>query len=289
MRAPPARIRLRSLPAAAGLFWIRRGFRTFWRRPLGFFGLWLFAMLCLFTVTVATLAISRSPAALLSIAALLPLITVGFMAAAEDALDDVRLRPGVFLAALTRDAASRRAMLAIVLVYAGAILLLALGADAIDGGETRRWLQAAMTPGPDGKPPALAPPGDATLSALRFMSLGVMLVSIPLWHAPALVHWGRQGAAQAMFSSVVAVWRTKGAFITFLLGWFVLFVALDTAAQLLAAVFGTEAISLGWLTCQTALSVTYFISMWFCFVDTFEIAAPAAFRTVMASGEPPAP
>ena len=71
------RVRLRSLPPAAGLQWIRRGFRTFWRRPLGFIGLWLFFTLCLLGITVAVVAVS--PLVLLAIAAFLPLLTVGFM------------------------------------------------------------------------------------------------------------------------------------------------------------------------------------------------------------------
>jgi len=112
--------------------------------------------------------------------------------------------------------------------------------------------------------------------------LGLTVVSIPLWYAPALVHWGGQGAAQAMFSSVVAIWRTKGAFLAFLAGWFVVGIAYDALVQLLAAAFGVEMVSLAALTGQMMLSIAYFVSMWFGFVDTFEIAtsrtddAPAA-------------
>ena len=289
MPAPPApfKIRLRSLPPIAGLHWIRRGFRTFWRRPLGFIGLWLFFTLCLFVITL--LSVTVSALAMLAIAAWLPLLTVGFMQATSDVLDDVKLRPTVFRTPFSTTPQASRGMLAIMLIYVVSVAVLALCADAMDGGETRRWLQAAMTPPTDGKPPVIPPVTANTLSSIRFMMLGLTLVSIPLWYAPALVHWGRQGATQALFSSVVAVWRTKGAFLTFLLGWFVVGIVFDGLVQLLGAAFGMEAVSLAALTGQMILSITYFLSMWFGFVDTFEITSPTAFRTVMADVDAPSP
>ncbi len=282
----PVKIRLRSLPAAAGLFWIRRGFRTFWRRPLGFIGLWAFFTLGLFAV--ALLSVTVSPLIILVIAAWLPLVTVGFMQAASDVLDDVKLRPSVFRAAFSGGPQAARGTLAIMAVYAVALAVLALWADAMDGGETRRWIQAALTPPADGTPPAMPAVTPAVVSSMRFVTLGLTLLSIPLWYVPALVHWGRQGATQAVFSSVVAIWRTKAAFLTFLAGWLVVWIAFDALVQLLAAAFGLEAISLAALTGQIMLSITYFLSMWFGFVDTFEITSPTPFRTVMADDEPPA-
>jgi hypothetical protein len=286
MRLPaaPASIRLRSLPAVAGLQWIRKGLRTFWRRPLGFIGLWLFFTLSL--PMIALLAALVSPLAMLAVAAWLPLLTVGFMQATSDVLDDLKLRPAVFKAPFSTTSQATRSTLAIMLIYVAAFALLAICADAMDGGETRRWLQAAMTPPPDGKQPVIAPMSEASLASLQFVVLGLTVVSIPLWYAPALVHWGGQGAAQAMFSSVVAIWRTKGAFLTFLAGWFVVGVAFDALVQALASVFGVEAVSLAALTGQMMLSIAYFVSMWFGFVDTFEIATS---RTALADDAPPVP
>jgi len=289
MRTPPApaSIRLRTLPAVAGLQWIRKGLRTFWRRPLGLIGLWLFFTLSL--PMIALLAVIVSPLAMLAIAAWLPLLTVGFMQAASDVLDDVKLRPAVFKAPFSTTPQAARGTLAIMGIYVAAIALLAVIADAMDGGETRRWLQAAMTPPADGKPPVIAPMSDASLASLRFVVLGLSVVSIPLWYAPALVYWGGQGAAQAMFSSVVAIWRTKAAFLAFLAGWFAIGLAYDALVQLLATLFGAEAMALAGLSGQMVLSIAYFVSMWFGFVDTFEITAPAEPRTAPFDAAPPAP
>jgi hypothetical protein len=261
--------RLRSLPPAAGLLWIRRGVHTFWRRPLGFVGLWLFFTLAL--LLIAFFAAVLSPLAMLAIAACLPLLGVGFMQATSDVLNDLKLRPAVFSAPLAGPPAGRRAMLAIMSVYVLALAVLVTCANAMDGGATRHWLQAATTPGPDGKPPGLAPPTEAVLSAIQFVTLGMAVVSLPLWYAPALVHWGRQGALQSVFSSVVAIWRTKGAFFTFLAGWFVIGVLFNLLVQLLAALFGAQAVGLAALTGQMILSITWFVSLWFGFNETFEI------------------
>ncbi len=285
--AAPVRVRLRSVPPAAGLQWIRRGFRTFWRRPLGFIGLWMFFTLCLFIVTLAAVAVS--PMVMLAIAAMLPLLTVGYMQATSDVLDDLKLRPSVFGAPFAGSGQVARNMLAIMAIYLAAVALLAACADAMDGGETRRWLNVIMTPLPDGKPPAIPPVTEGIASTMRFMMLGVTLVSIPLWYAPALVYWGRQGAAQSLFSSVLALWYTKGAFATFVLGWLVVSLTFEMLVQLLAAAFGLEAITLAAATGQMVLSIVYFLSMWFGFADTFEITSGATFRTATADNDPPSP
>ena len=281
MSAPPApvRIRLRSPSAVAGLLWIRRGFRTFWRRPLGFFGLYLFVVACL---VVAML----SPFALLIVIVLLPMLSLGFMLATEDVLNDLPLRPSVFWAPLVMTRQARRALRAIGLVYVATSIAIALLADSIDGGEARRWAEKLMTPRTDGQMPEVPPLSALGSAVLLFKSFGVALVSIPLWHAPALVHWGRQGVAQAMFSSIVAIWRTRAAFAMFVLGWVTVALGFAMLIVVLAATLGAAAVSLAAFTCLVALTATFYVSIWFGFVDTFEITPPVAFRTVMADNDP---
>lgn len=265
----PVRIRLRSLPPLAGLSWIRRGFHMFWRRPLGFVGLWLFFTLCVFVI--AFFAVAFSPLVMLALAAWIPLLSVGFMQAARDVVDDQKLRPSVFRTPFAATPQAARGMLTVMFIYVAAVALLAAAANAMDGGETLRWLHAASTPGPDGKPPAIAPMSAASASAIRFVMLGLTLVSIPLWYVPPLLQWGGQGVAQAMFSSVVALWRTKGAFVTFLVGWAVVGFVFDAVVQVLASLFDIQAVSLAAVTGQMILSITYFLSLWFGFADTFEM------------------
>ena len=63
---------------------------------------------------------------------------------------------------------------------------------------------------------------------------------MPFWHAPALVHWGDQGPAQALFSSTLAVWRSRGAFAVYLLSWLGIIVAFGVTTALLAGLFSVR-------------------------------------------------
>ena len=283
MPAPPApvRVRLRSLPAVAGLMWIRRGSRTFWRRPLGFFGLYLFIIACL---CVSMLL----PMATLILIILVPMVSLGFMVATEDVLNDLPLRPTVFWSPLMLTPVARRALLSIGLIYLATSLGLAFFANAIDGGEAQRWVEKLMTPRADGQMPELPALSSLGLAVLLLKSFGVALVSIPLLHAPALVHWGRQGVAQAMFSSVVAIWRTRAAFLLFIVGWIAVAFAFSLIVVMLAAAFGAAVVSLAAFTGLVALTATFYVSIWFGFVDTFEITSAVPFRTVMADRDPAA-
>ena len=278
----PVKIRLRSLPAAAGLSWIRQGFRTFWRRPLGFCGLWLFVVACVGMTMVV------SPLAALVILPLLPMISLGFMLGTEDVLNDLPLRASLFWAPLTISPSGRRALLNIGLVYLAASVGLALFADWLDGGEATRWMETLMTPRTDGKMPEVPPISNLGLAVLLLKSLSLALVSIPLWHAPALVHWGRQGVAQAMFSSLVSIWHTRAAFGVYLAGWIAVGLAFTMVIGVLASLFGAAPMVLAVFTGLVMLTATFYVSIWFGFQDTFEITSSTPFRTVMADGEPPA-
>ena len=60
-------------------------------------------------------------------------------------------------------------------------------------------------------------------------------LSVPFWHAPALVHWSGMGIAQALFSSTLAVWRCTGAFVVYSLCWAALILIFGVAAALVLA------------------------------------------------------
>jgi hypothetical protein len=67
--------------------------------------------------------------------------------------------------------------------------------------------------------------------------MGLMgLLSVPYWHAPALVHWGGQGVAQALFSSTLAL-AQQGAFAFNMLLWGAL-MGVASAVSLVFALIG---------------------------------------------------
>jgi hypothetical protein len=95
------------------------------------------------------------------------------------------------------------------------------------------------------------------------------LLSVPFWHAPALVHWGGHSTGQALFSSTLAVWRSKGAFLVYGLCWiglsFAAAIAMTIVAQLGARPLATAMALAGGLL----FSTVFYVSLLFTFNDSF--------------------
>jgi hypothetical protein len=294
MTAPttPPSVRIRGIPALAGLHWIRLALRAFARQPGGFMGMFamfLLAML-LFSIPLALLvplaeAIHLSPvvATMLSLV-LMPLLSLSFMLSTEAVTNDLRIRPALFFAPLLGPASTRRSLVEVGLVYVGLFVVAWFVGNGIDGGETVRWFADRMVPPPGATaPPAPAPLSDAARLVMSLKMAVVAIGTIPLWHAPALILWGRYGVAKAMFASVVALWRTRAALLVFGLGWLALSFVVTSALAVLEMMLGASvlmlaiAVMLSW-----ALSALFYVTLWFGFVDTFEITPAAAFLTPMA-------
>ena len=299
MTDPTPTIRIRQVPAQAGLRWIRLALRAFGRQPGGFMGMFGLYMLCLLLLTIPlTLlvpvaeAIHLSPSVVGSLTLVaMPLLSLAFMLSTEAVTNDLRIRPALMFAPLRASAAARRALLAIGLAYFGVFLLAWAGGNGIDGGESVRWFVANTMVQPDGtKLPATPTPLSDTGRAVMLLKMAIVaLGSIPLWHAPALVLWGRYGAAKAMFASVVAMWRTRAALAVFGLAWFGLSLVAVVALALLSLVLGESvvfllvAVMLSW-----AFSALFYVTLWFGFVDTFEFATTAVAATPIEDAPPAA-
>jgi hypothetical protein len=93
---------------------------------------------------------------------------------------------------------------------------------------------------------------------------------VPFWHAPALVHWGAQGVGQALFSSTLAVWRSRGAFLVYMIVWFLLVMGVGVLSALLFGLLGMR--ELGSLVAMPAglfFSTLFYVSLIFTFNDSF--------------------
>jgi hypothetical protein len=292
-------VRIRSIPARAGLRWIQLALRAFVRQPAGFmgmFGMFLLAML-LFSIPLALLVplanalhLDNAIVSMLGLV-LMPLLSLSFMLSTEAVTNDLRIRPSLFFAPLRTTAQARRSLVGIGFVYVLMFLAAWFVGNGIDGGETARWLADRMMMPPEGAvaPPVLAPLSQTAMIVVFLKMAVVVLLTVPLWHAPALIHWGRYGAAKAMFASIVALWRTRAALAVFGLGWLALSFALASLLALLELLLGSSVLLVGFAVLLSwALSALFYVTLWFGFVDTFEIAPPEAFRTVMADNDPPA-
>jgi len=101
------------------------------------------------------------------------------------------------------------------------------------------------------------------------------LISVPFWHAPALVHWGGQGVAQALFSSTIgAVAQTAAPLPSTPWGFAG---AVLAVALLLAPIVGLLGPQLGTLVSVLStivLSTVFYSSLYFSFVDCFLTGSP---------------
>jgi hypothetical protein len=96
------------------------------------------------------------------------------------------------------------------------------------------------------------------------------LLSVPFWHAPALVLWGGQGVWQALFSSTLSLWRAKGAYFVYGLAWTGASALFSLTLGLLAGALGAQSSVLLLVPALAiTLSTAFYVSLWFSFVDCF--------------------
>jgi hypothetical protein len=257
-------LQLKSVPASRGPRWIGDAIRLYARRPLGFsamFVVFLFAAL-----VVAQVPLLGGLVQMMS----LPLLSLGFMVASQSALLDGPVGPSQFIEPLRTDAVRRRSLLVLCVMYGIAALCILLLADAISNNAWGRLqrLIAQGDPAQQEIDALLSEPG-VGVGVLLGLALGSLL-SVPFWHAPALVHWGGQGVKQALFSSTVALWRTKAAFGTYMLAWVGLMAGFGLVTALVFGLLGAPQMAgLVGVPAGLVFSAVFYISLLFTFNDSF--------------------
>jgi len=262
-------MRLKHSPAAQGLAWVREGFRLFARQPMAYVG--MFAMF-LFGIFVLMLLPWVGPAIVL---VALPTIPLAFMLATQDVVAGRRPTPECFIRPLRSERPQRMALLKLGVVYAVASAAIMLLSDWADGGALDALVETMTKPGatPDDLAARLSDPSLALGLLVRLGSMS--LLSIPFWHAPALVYWDKQGAAQSLFSSTVACWTNRGAFAVYALVWVALVLAWAITANIVLSALGATA----WLSmlvkaATLIFSTVFYASLYPCFLGCFDTIVP---------------
>jgi hypothetical protein len=261
---------LKPVEASRGPRWIGDAFRLFGRKPLAFTA--LFAVFLFAAMVVSLVPLLGGVVQMMA----LPLLSLGFMVAGQSALLDGPVHPRQFIEPLRGDPQRRRALLTLCVAYGVLALCILMLADAVSGSAWGR-LQALMAKGEAAQPQIDALLSEPGVSTAVMLTLGLgTLLSVPFWHAPALVHWGGQGVQQALFSSTVAVWRCKGAFIAYIAGWLGVLFLFGLIAALVFAVLGVPQMA-GVLGVPGGLifSAVFYLSVLFTFNDSFGGAAPS--------------
>jgi hypothetical protein len=255
---------LKTVDASHGARWIADAWRLFARRPMAFTA--LFAVFLFGALLVSLVPLLGGLVQMMA----LPLLSLGFMVASQSALLDGPVHPRQYLEPLKTDPARRRSLLILCAVYGVAVLLILLLVDAVSDSAFSR-MQQLLAQGEQAQPKIdalLSEPGVAS-GALLAVVLGVAL-SVPFWHAPALVHWGGQRVGQALFSSAVAVWRSKGAFFVYAMGWVGVMLVFGIVTALVLGLLGLPQLAgvIG-LPAGLMFSAVFYISLLFTFNDSF--------------------
>ena len=271
---------LKILDASArdGAAWVSRAFALFLKKPLAFsalFALFLFAALVLLVLPYI------GPVLLLMA---LPLLGLGFMIAARSALAGGPVHAGHLLEPLRGGSdtalARRKQLLLLCGLYAVSTALVMLASDALDDGAFGR-LQILLASARDAakqKELEALLDDSGLLQGLLLRLGGTALLSIPFWHAPPLVWWQGQSVAQSLFSSTLACWRNRTAFMVYGLAWTLTIVAFSLLAGGLFALIGMpQWVPLAAVPAGLMFSTAFYVSLLFtyegCFGDS-SVAEP---------------
>ena len=263
-------LRIQDASARDGAIWVSRSFALFLKRPLAFsalLALFLFAALVL-------LALPYLGAVLLLMA--LPLLGLGFMIAARSGLAGGPVHAGQLIEPLRRgneaSAARRVQLLKLCGLYAVATAAVMLASDALDAGAFER-LQVLLASARDAakqKELDALLADDALLLGLLLRLGGTALLSVPFWHAPALVWWQGQGVAQSLFSSTLACWRNRVAFLVYGLAWLLTIVVFGIVAGAIFALIGApQLVTLAAVPAGLMFSTAFYVSLFFTYQGCF--------------------
>jgi hypothetical protein len=264
-----------------GAAWVSQAFALFLKRPLAFsalFALFLFAALVL-------LVLPYIGAVLLLMA--LPLLGLGFMIATRAAQAGGTVHAGQMLEALhggdDTAFARRKQLLLLCGLYALFTALVMLASDALDGGAFERLqLLLASTRSDATQKEIDTLLADTGLRQGLLLRIGATaLLSIPFWHAPALVWWQGQGVGQSLFSSTLACWRNRGAFLLYGLAWGVTIGVFGIVAGGIFALLGMpQLMAFAAVPAGLLFSTVFYVSLLFtyqgCFGDKDDTVDPAA-------------
>jgi hypothetical protein len=102
-------------------------------------------------------------------------------------------------------------------------------------------------------------------------------ISLLFWHTPALVLWGRQPVAKALFFSAVATWRNLGAFIMYGACWLGVMLAIALADRALLALIPEPLVATTVaMIAGMWMAAAFYASLYFTVVDCFDAPQPGS-------------
>ena len=242
-----------SLPAANGRRWVVEGFRLLRHHPAALLAITFLYLLLLMATTIVPLVGPFAPMLLT------PMLAVGMTHAVRSADFGQAPTPRMLLAGLTAAGArARRPLLLLGLVNVLSTLL-ALGLASLADGGTLLRIATGLSASDD---PSLQEA--ALLLASAVFLLLYTPVQMALWYAPVFVAWHGLTPGKAMFFSLMAVMRNKGAFAQFGITWFLVALVASFAVQMLKLAFGSSPLLMSMVLSPLSLVVlsALYCSFW---------------------------
>ncbi len=253
-------MKLRILPASRGIQWVRQGIQTFFRQPLALTGLFF-----MFLVAMSLLSLVPWVGNVLALA-LFPGANLGLMVATRETSEGRFPMPLVMVSAFRAGRAQLQAMLILGVLYAGGFMLVLACSALFDGGKF-----ASLNLGGGHVTAELMQEADFQTAMLVAAALYAPL-SLVFWHAPALVHWQGVAPVKSLFFSFVACIRNFWAFTVYGIVWILLFLVSSILSLTLASMLGGPQVLAAILyPAAILLAAMFFMSIYFTFVDNFEI------------------
>lgn len=218
---------VKTLPARAGLLWLRDALRLYRRQPFAFTSL-----VILYTISISLLV--YVPLVGLPLAAvLIPFGTIGLTLAGRDSERGTMPMPSLLIEPF-RDRKQRNALARLGLVNAGLMLLLVVLGWLLAADELARWKLV------DGQIDRESAGQNFPWDAIIAGAVAYVPILMVTWLAPHFVAWHGQPVGKAMFFSFFACWRNRWPFLMLAAMLALFFAVIVTVTQLLQA-FGASA------------------------------------------------
>jgi hypothetical protein len=258
-------MKLKLVPARQGAAWVKLGMKTFFKQPLALAGLFLMFLALMSVATMVPLI--GLPLAM----TLLPIITLGVMAATREATLGKFPMPLILLSGFRAGPVKLRAILTLGAIYAGGFLCVIGISYLVDGGGFARMYLG-------GQAPTTEMMGSGHFQTAMWTFIGLHLpLSLLFWHAPALVHWHGLPPLKSLFFSIVACMRNFWAFAFFGLTWLAVLMLVVISVTTVGALLGNAGLAGDLLFPILLLLLSmFFTSLYFTFRDSFEPPPEAA-------------
>ncbi len=258
-------MQVKKVPAALGWRWVVEGFSTFFRLPSIMIATGALLLLTILLTTALPVPFLGPAIPVL----LTPALSFGFAQVTREVLAGRRPSPFVLFSGLGPKAVGvRRDLLVLGGFNVIATVVATLIAGLIDGGN---WGEMMA-----GERPADSP----TEASLEVIEAAMLFVAIyapfqaALWFAPLFVGIHRVPALQAVFYSVVSVWRNKWPLLAYGFGWVAVALGWSLGIQLLMPLLGGQFAQMLMFVAMVMLLIVVYSSYWPTFRDIVD-SSPA--------------